>query len=216
MKKFESIYIDGFESYINENLVKRPFPIMKEMEIFAEENKIPILSPAAGSILKFLISSRKPKTILELGTGLGYSTAWMLSAGIPIEIDTIDRNAKELKSADFFLARIKKSSQIVNYHNVHCIEFLKIAADLSKYDFVFVDCDKICYPEILTILIENKRMNTSLLFDNVLWHGRLRKELYSKPSDLAVQEFWDIIQKKNIYNTLFPAGDGLCLIENES
>jgi caffeoyl-CoA O-methyltransferase len=214
MKKFESIYIDGFESFIDEKLVKRPFPIMQEMEIFAKENKIPIVSLAAGSILKFLITALRPQKILELGTGLGYSTTWMLSSGIPLEIDTIDRNAKELNSANTFIEKIRDGNQIVNLLNLHCIEFIKNSEDLTKYDFVFIDCDKICYPEILEILLEKKQKLAYLLFDNVLWHGRLDRELYSKPSDRAMQEFWQILENKSISNTLFPAGDGLCLIKN--
>lgn len=214
MKKFESIYIDGFESFIDEKLVKRPFPIMQEMEIFAKENKIPILSPAAGAILKFLITVLKPQRILELGTGLGYSTTWMLSSGMPLEIDTIDRNAKELNSANTFLEKIRNGNQIINLLNLHCVEFLKNSVNLTKYDFIFIDCDKICYPEILELLLEKKQKVAYLLFDNVLWHGRLDRELHSKPSDRAMQEFWHILENKSISNTLFPAGDGLCLIQN--
>ena len=86
MKKFESIYKEGLEAYINDNLILRPFPIFREMEAFALENKIPILSPAAGSILQLLFSLHKPMRVLELGTGLGYSTAWMLSSNISVEM----------------------------------------------------------------------------------------------------------------------------------
>ena len=188
MKKFESIYIDGFESFINDRLIDRPFPIMKEMEVFAEKNRIPILSPAAGSIVKFLCETYKTSKILELGTGLGYSTAWMLSSGNTLEIDTIDRNAKELQSAHMFLDQIKTHTQKINFIHTHCIEYLKKIEQLS-YDFIFIDCDKICYPEIFAILIEKSDQTTKLLFDNVLWHGRLDGSIYTKPSDRAMQEF---------------------------
>ena len=39
MKKFESIYIDGLEDFINEKLTPRPFPIFFEMEDFAKKFK---------------------------------------------------------------------------------------------------------------------------------------------------------------------------------
>ncbi len=214
MKKFESIYIDGFENHINENLITRPFPIMREMEIFAEKNKIPILSPAAGSILKFLIKVYQPQKILELGTGLGYSTAWMLSSEISLEIDTLDRNAKELKSAESFLNQIKAPSQSINLKQSNCVEFLKQTDDLLAYDFIFVDCDKICYPDILNLLLAKVQSEAILLFDNVLWHGRLDETVYTKPSDRAIQEFWYLLKEKGIPYTLFPAGDGLCLIRD--
>lgn len=211
MKKFESIYIDNFESFINDRLIDRPSPIFKEMEVFAANNNIPILSPSAGSILKFLCETYKPRKILELGTGLGYSTAWMLSANYALEIDTLDRNAKELKSATYFLEQIKTKEQNVNLIQSHCVEFLKKAEKLN-YDFIFIDCDKICYPEILEILKEKANLDTKLLFDNVLWHGRLDEAQYTKPSDRAIQNFWKIVEKKTYKKTLFAAGDGLLLL----
>lgn len=212
MKEFESIYIDGLERIINEKLTQRPFHIFLEMEEFAKNNKIPILSPAAGSVLKFLINILKPKNVLELGTGLGYSTSWMLSAGIPIEIYTLDRNARELRSAESFLSQIILETQKIHFMETHCLEFLKKAEDLHSFDLVFVDCDKICYPEILEILSQKTKPETHWLFDNVLWHGRLEEGKHTKPSDKAIQAFWREIQLRKLNYTLFPSGDGLLLI----
>lgn len=212
MKKFESIYIDGLESFINDNLTEKPFPIMKEMEEFAHNNRIPILSPAAGSILKFLVTIYKPQKVLELGTGLGYSTAWMLSSCISIEIDTIDRNGEELKSAELFLSKLLLQTQKVQFLHKQCQEYLTSSINLYEYDFIFTDCDKIFYPEFLEILIQKTKPKTILLFDNVLWHGRLDEEKHNKPSDRAIQEFWKLIKTRTLPYTLFPAGDGLLLI----
>jgi predicted O-methyltransferase YrrM len=214
MKKFESIYVEGLETFINEKLTPRPFSIMKEMEDFAEKNKIPILSPATGAILKFLITVYKPKKILELGTGLGYSTAWMISSRISLEIDTIDRNARELKSAESFLTKLVSPMQKITFLHAHCLEFLKQTEKIPEYDFIFVDCDKICYPEILEILKTKSKPKTILAFDNVLWHARLDETKYTKPSDKAIQEFWKQVKATVSNSTLFPAGDGLLVIEN--
>ena len=213
MKKFESIYIEGLETYINENLIQRPFPIMNEMEVFALENKIPILSPATGAILKFLVTLNKPKKILELGTGLGYSTAWMLSSELELEIDTFDRNAREQKSAESFLQKIQNQNQKVHYLNKHCLEYLNTSKQLD-YELVFIDCDKICYPEILNNLKEKTKPGTIWIFDNVLWHGRLDETRHTKPSDKAIQEFWKLVLSQNQKYTLFPAGDGLLVLNH--
>ena len=212
MKKFESIYVEGFEDFINEKLTPRPYSLLLEMEEFAKKNKIPFLSPAAGSVLKFLISTFKPTKILELGTGLGYSTAWMLSSNLPLEIDTLDRNARELKSAESFLSKILLETQKIHFVETHCVEFIKKSENLEDFDFIFVDCDKICYPEILDILLKKSKTNTPILFDNVLWHGRLDETKFTKPSDQAMQDFWKQIHKKNLNQTLFPSGDGLLLL----
>lgn len=214
MKEFKSIYIDNLEEFINENLIERPSSIFLEMEKFGLENRIPILSPGAGSVLKFLIETNRPSKVLELGTGLGYSTAWMLASGLPLEITTIDRNDRELNSAKSFLDRILLPEQNVNYIHRWCVEYLKEIPDINDFSLIFIDCDKVAYPEILEYLIAEKKPGLKIIFDNVLWHGRLDEVLHTKPSDRAVQDFWKII-KSSSWKTkvLFPAGDGLILLE---
>lgn len=213
MKKFESIYVDGLEAYINDNLVQRPFPIMYEMEAFARENRIPILSPATGSILKLLATQYKSRKILELGTGLGYSTAWLLSSGLQMEIETLDRNLREQKSAETFLRKIQNHDQSIHFLNRHCLEFLT-ECSILEYDLIFVDCDKICYPEILDHLSKKTPKESIWLFDNVLWHGRLNETIHTKPSDRAIQDFWKTLRNQKHAYTLFPSGDGLLLVNS--
>jgi predicted O-methyltransferase YrrM len=213
MKQFESIFRGDFEKWINEKLVQKPSSIFLEMEEFAFKSKIPILSPVAGENLKFLVEVFQPSRILELGTGLGYSTAWMLASQLDLEIVTIDRNLEALNWAESFMKKLISNNQKVIYLKAHCLHYLREQENINSYDFIFVDCDKITYPEILEILVTKTSKNTKLVFDNVLWHGRLDPSLYTRPSDRAIQKFWEIVISKKLKRTLIPAGDGLLLIK---
>jgi caffeoyl-CoA O-methyltransferase len=213
MKEFESIYKNNIEAKINEELVPRPNPIFLEMESFALEKKIPILSPSSGVVLKYLIQIYKPKKILELGTGLGYSTAWMISGNRNSEITTIDRNLREINRANIYLKNLYPETTI-NFLNEWCLAYLERNENFFEYDFCFIDCDKITYPKILEILSEKTKKGTILVFDNVLWHARIFSEEFSKPSDLAMKEFWKQLKLKTSEYTLFAAADGLVLLVN--
>ena len=56
---------------------KLDFENIKELAI---ELRYPILQTESARLLYFLCGLKKPKDILELGTGLGYSTRYMAAA----------------------------------------------------------------------------------------------------------------------------------------
>ncbi len=59
--------------------------------------QVPIVSDAVGAFLKYLVYSHKPKQILEIGGGIGYSSAWMLSANSTCQIEAIEANFDRCK-----------------------------------------------------------------------------------------------------------------------
>ncbi|MCC5813594.1 MAG: O-methyltransferase [Leptospira sp.] len=223
MKKTGSIFLPGLEEYINQNLISRPHPFFLEIEKFAEENTIPILSPSSGSLLAKLIDWLQPKSILELGTGAGYSLHWMVSKiQTPVSITTVDRNREIFPIIqEFWEVSPYKEKHSVKFQPGHIVEQLQNGSlNPLDYDFIFIDSDKITYPDLIQIfeekwklINERKFSKQYLLFDNVLWHGRLMNPDPNKTSDLALTEFWKYVKERKFEETLIPAGDGLLLIE---
>ena len=212
MKKFLSIYRDDLEDFIHSSLTSRPDGIFGFVENYAIKTRVPILSPATGEVLRFITNSLRPGRVLELGTGLGYSILWMLSTGLSISIDSWERNPECISRAGEFIEKFRRHGQEVNFRECHIMDTLRDAT-LQDYDLIFVDCDKICYPELLRILPFKVKKGAFLLFDNVLWHGRLKKGKFNRPSDLSMQEFWDLVSESYPRRTLFPVGDGLLLLQ---
>ncbi|MCB1156347.1 MAG: class I SAM-dependent methyltransferase [Leptospiraceae bacterium] len=212
-KKFSlSIYREGFEKFIDTELIERPLPVMKEMEVYAETNYIPILSPSAGSVLSFLVGHYKPETILELGTGIGYSTAWILASGEKLQITSIDRNQKNTEVAKNFLSQIP-GGESVRFVNEWIVDHIKARENLYEYKLVFIDCDKICYPELLYLLQEKLLPGSIMIFDNSLWHAKLMNPDPEKLSDMAMLEFWKLVKESSLKRCLFTNGDGLLALE---
>ncbi len=212
MKKFESIYIPDLEDYIQDTFTNRPSPLFLEVEKHAIKTRVPILTPATGEVLQYIISQEKPNSILELGTGIGYSILWMLSTKLPLKIISWERNKTCIQDANQFIEAFIQKDQIVILENLNILDTVKNKPSFQEFDFVFVDCDKICYPELLSLLSLKMKPGSVLVFDNVLWHGRLQKDVHTRPSDHSIQTFWDKVLTDFCNRTLFPVGDGLLLL----
>ena len=206
--KNKSIFVEGFEDYIDSQIVEIPFPFMKEMELDCRGRKIPIVSPATGALIAGLVNLLQPSRVLEIGTGPGYSTLWMASGLDCCHITSIDRNAELLAEAASYLQKADLGKVEIELQQRYALEYLQENLHkLDQFDLIFVDCDKILYPKIVTLLLEN--YHNQFLFDNVLWHGRIANPDNRLPSDNAVREFWQKIKDSKRKWTLFPSGDGL-------
>ena len=116
------------------------------MEEIAEKNKFPIIGPACGYYCYQLARMINAKSIFELGSGYGYSTAWFAKAvrenggGVvhhTVWDDGLSKSAREHLSAMGTL-------DIVQFHNAEAVETLRQTA--GPFDIIFNDIDKDGYP----------------------------------------------------------------------
>ncbi|MGV3664937.1 MAG: O-methyltransferase [Leptospira bouyouniensis] len=210
MKPRPSIYVEGLEPFIDSELVYKPNTVFSEMESYAKEKNIPIVTAATGGVLSQLVSFISPKTILELGTGLGYSTLWMAIGSKFSKITTVDRHEEQAKALDIYTKKMGLENQIdVTRVTASVLEYLLDENLWLDTDFFFVDCDKITYPTIFRTLWPKAKKGSCFVFDNVLWHGRVLNPDPKKPSDMAVMELWNEVKSQVSEYTLYPVGDGL-------
>ena len=73
------ISYDQVQEYIT-SLVPPREPELQKMEEIAEKNDFPIIGPACGYYCYQLARMIHAKSIFELGSGYGYSTAWFAKA----------------------------------------------------------------------------------------------------------------------------------------
>ncbi|EQA38529.1 O-methyltransferase [Leptospira inadai serovar Lyme str. 10] len=216
-KKGLSLYKDGLEEWIDRDLVRRPYPWLYHLEENASRDKVPVLSPASGGVLSFLVSSWAPARVLELGTGYGVSLIWIYSAlSETAKIQSVDREIQFMEMTQSYLDRLVDSSSRVELLRGECVEALRrfLSSTTDEREFLFVDCDKVRYPEILKLLRDSgKGRRLRVVFDNVLWHGRPADPDRQAPSDRAIRSFWAILKESGLPYTLFPVGDGLICID---
>jgi len=61
-------YLDGVHAPLG--------PVLEEMLKTGRSEGVPIVNPAAGRLLRVLVTALAPKRVLEIGTAIGFSTLW--------------------------------------------------------------------------------------------------------------------------------------------
>ena len=90
--------------------------------------------PKVGSLLAALVASKPGGRFLELGTGTGLGTAWLL-AGMDAGsiLDTVDTNAEVLAIAQRYLGADRR----VTFHVLDGAEFLRQSS--RSFDLIYAD-----------------------------------------------------------------------------
>ncbi len=190
--------------------------ILTEIEEYAKREKVPILLPSSAQLLRLLVSTLKPKKVLEIGTGIGYSTLNIYFANRSSQITTVDSNRKRLEVARSFFKRVKAPIKVVESDG---FDFMR--EELSegrKYDFIFIDSTKGEYPFFnykVQALIEPGGV---VVFDNVLFRGYVAGRKYERRYERSVallKLFLNQVKEyPNFRSYLIGVGDGLLVIEN--
>ena len=73
--------------------------LLREIEEYAEKEHVPIMEPEGIEILLQFLRIHRPRTILELGTAIGYSAIRMAETLPNARIVTIERIEKRIETA---------------------------------------------------------------------------------------------------------------------
>ena len=183
-----------------------------EMEAYAEKNDFPIIGPACGQYCYQLARMINAKSIFELGSGYGYSTAWFARAivenGGGIVHHTVwDEELSKLASSHLVKLGL---ADFVQFHVAEAVETLRQTDGL--FDIIFNDIDKQAYPASLPVIKEKLRSGGLLIIDNMLWHGRIFDKTDVASTTLGVHEFTkQITSDSDWIVSLAPMRDGMII-----
>jgi predicted O-methyltransferase YrrM len=188
--------------------------ILKEMEEYAEENHVPIITQDIAGLLSVLIKAAKVKSILEVGTAIGYSAIHMgLCAGEGFSITTIERNEESaIKAADYIKrAGMQDSIKIITGD---AEELLKEVP--GSFDMIFVDAAKGQYMDFMRDSIGKLKTGGIFVCDNVLFRGMVaeRSLLIRRKITIVkrLKKFLSFISAcESLQTTIIPMGDGISI-----
>lgn len=185
-------------------------PVLKEMEAVAEERAFPIVGPLVGRLLYLLIEFGHVHTVLECGSGFGYSALWMAFA-LPQngQILCIEEDAENIRQAKKFFER----AGMLHKATFQQGDALKIASQLkSHFDMVMNDVHKLQYPNILPHLISRLRVGGILVTDNVLWKGEVTDFETTGKIPRAIQSYNRMLfERSDLFTSIVPLRDGVSL-----
>lgn len=196
--------------------IKEKDELILEMEAYAQEYNVPIVTKEVAEYLRFLVSSYKIKNILEIGTAIGYSGILMAkeikeNSGKLYTIE-IDEERYNLAQENF-----KKSglSNIISIKGDALEEVKKIN---DTFDFIFIDASKGHYMEFFEDSYKLLNEGGIIFIDNIMFRGYLYKE-YPKRFKTIVKRldsFIDYLYKRDDRFVLLPFGDGVGLCFKEA
>ena len=200
---------DNVQEYLT-SLVPPREPELQKMEKYAEENNFPIIGPVCGYYCYQLARMTNAKSVFELGSGYGYSTAWFAKAvkengGGVVHHTVWDEDLS--KRAEGHLSALG-STDVVEFHIAEAVETLRETQ--GPFDIIFNDIDKEAYPDSLPVIKEKLRHGGILIIDNMLWSGRIFDPDNHDKSTEAIRRFTrDITSDLDWIVSLFPARDGM-------
>ena len=167
-----------------------------------------------GRLLAILSKMSTPKNILEIGTFTGYATL-CLAEGLSTDgkITTLDINEELAYLPKKYFQQSEYSGQI-DFQLNDAKAFLKETDEV--FDFVFIDADKENYVEYFQLIKARIKSGAVVLFDNVLWYGKVLEENPKQKSTQIIKELNDLIAKdEDFENVILPLRDGLHLIRKK-
>ncbi|MGO9643756.1 MAG: O-methyltransferase [Candidatus Bathyarchaeia archaeon] len=125
------------------------------------------IDPSRGRFLELITRIRSPKSILEIGPGIGYSALWFLRGACPTTtLDVIEVNSHVAREFEKVMTREGCRNKI----KIHQGEALQVLPKMEKiFDCIFIDADKNEYPEYLRHALRLTRRGSLILADNMFW-----------------------------------------------
>ena len=203
------INYQSVQEYIT-SLVPPRRPELQKMEQYAGKNDFPIIGPSCGYYCYQLARTIAARSIFELGSGFGYSTAWFAQAvrengGGLVHHTVWDEDLS--KRARNHLSALGLDD-LVQFHNAEAVETLRQTA--GPFDIIFNDIDKEGYPDSLPVIKEKLRHGGILIIDNMIWHGQTLDPNDHEESTEAIRRFTrDITSDLDWIVSLVPARDGM-------
>ncbi len=189
--------------------------LLEQIEREALADNVPIIRKEVQSFLQVLLAMKKPMSILEIGTAVGFS-ALLMSEWVPTncKITTIEKFEKRIPIARENFKRAKREEQIELLEG-DALEIMKGLS--SSYDFIFMDAAKAQYIYYLPEVIRLLNKDGVLVSDNVLQDGDIIESKYAierrnRTIHSRMREYlYEIKHTEELATSIVPIGDGVAL-----
>jgi predicted O-methyltransferase YrrM len=153
------------------------------------------VSAAQGKMLHLLARAMGARAILEIGTLGGYSTIWLARA-LPADgrLITLEYEPKHAEVARANLARAGLAARVdVRVGRASDTLPQLVAQGGGPFDLIFIDADKVGYPEYFGWALKLAQRGTLIIADNVVRKGAVADPASTDASVLAVRRFTELV-----------------------
>ncbi|MDE5630915.1 MAG: O-methyltransferase, partial [Bacilli bacterium] len=184
--------------------------LIKDMERYAEVNNVPIIERDSIEFIRKYIELNNVKSILELGTAIGYSAILMASVSDDVEVTTIERDDKKYREAVKNVNACGLDKRIEIVFN----DALDVNLAGHKYDLIFIDAAKGQYIKFFEKFENYLNPGGVIITDNIKFHGLVEnKDKIESKNVLGlvtkIEKYIEFLKENDEYTTKFyDIGDG--------
>jgi len=199
------------KEYLKNVNVKETNSLLVSLETYAIENNVPIINEVGINFIKQIINIKDVKSILEIGTAIGYSAINMAISSNCL-ITTIERDKAMYDKAvdNIKLASLEKRISVINEDALD-VDVSK----LGKFDLIFIDAAKaqsIKFFNKYKALLNDKGL---IITDNLLFHDLVVtpiKDRNLKQLVRKIDAFNNFVVEQPDFDTyIYSIGDGMSL-----
>jgi len=185
--------------------------LRKETQALGDISRMQI-SEEQGAFMQLLVAAIGATSVIEVGTFTGYSSLCMARA-LPRNgrLLCLDQSKEWTAIAQKYWRKARVHDRI-ELRLGPAIPLLKSLERNLIFDLAFIDAAKTEYDAYYELLLPRVRTNGLLLFDNMLWGGRLATKPLKHPDGRVL----DALNRKlprdpRVQSVLLPIADGLQL-----
>ena len=188
---------------------------LKELEEFARRENIPIIPHETVAFFRLLLQTMQPKSILEIGTAIGFSALLMAEQVPDARITTIDRNEEMIGFAKENFARFDQRNQITLLEGdaVDLLEHIE-----QRFDLIFMDSAKSKYIVFLPEVLKRLEVGGVVILDDIFQGGDVARDIMEvrrgqRTIYRGLQRLFDAtLDHPGLTASLIPLGDGILMI----
>ena len=204
---------DGLYEYLTSMRSGADDPVLRDLrretDSLGEIRRMQI-SPEQGSFLGILAASISAQSAIEVGTFTGYSSICIargLSSGG--KLLCLDESREWTEVAQRYWQRAGVSDRIELRLGAAVAALEKLEPEWT-FDFAFVDADKEEYDRYYKLILPRVRKNGLILFDNMLWGGRLTEKNIREESGRAIDRLnRKLAADSRVETVLLAVADGI-------
>lgn len=168
------------------------------------------VSPAVGALIALCARMSGAKTIVEIGTGAGVSSLWLLRGmrddGV---LTTIDAEPEHQRAAKLAFRNAAIAPSRTRLINGWAQDVLPRLAEES-YDLIFVDSSPVDHPDYVREGVRLLRRGGTIILHNALNGGRATDSTQRDAASVAVREAAKALSDDTeLIRVFIPLGEGL-------
>lgn len=193
---------------------------LDKIETEALSRNIPVMMEEGITFMVEELKKNKAKTLLEIGSAIGYSALRLVSKVEGLKVETIEIDETRYKEAVENIHHFNSEDDIYLHHD-DALTFDTTKLKIKEFDCLFIDAAKAQYQRFFEKYIDFVKVDGCVIVDNLDFHGMIHdidhiRNRNTKQLVKKIKRFKDWIFDHEAYDvSYYEIGDGIVVIKRK-